>query len=196
MDDNQIVQLFWERNEQAITETDKKHGKRCRIIAENILNNREDASDCVNDSYFKLWNLIPPERPSFFGAFLSSVVKHTAIDFLKAKTAVKRGGGEMPLVIEELEDVVSDNSNVERNFENKEIIGKINDFLESLPLKNRRMFVLRYWYCCEIPEIASRLGMRKNTVSVTLNRIRKQLREYLKKGATSYEFQRAFYADR
>lgn len=182
MDDNEIVQLFWERNEQALTETDRKHGKRCRIIAENILNNREDAADCINDCYFKVWNLIPPERPKFFGAFLSSIVKHTAIDRLKAKYAGKRGGGEVTLVIEELEDVVSDNSNIERNFENREIIGKINDFLKSLPPKNRRIFVLRYWYCCEIPEIASRLGIRKNTVSVVLNRTRKSLREYLKKG--------------
>ncbi len=182
MNDNEIVQLFWERNEAALTETDKKHGKRCLIIAENILNNREDAADCVNDSYFKVWNLIPPKRPNFFGAFLSSVVKHTAIDFLKAKTAGKRGGGEMTLVLDELEDVISDNSSIERNFENKEVIGKINDFLKELPEKNRRMFVLRYWYCCDIPEIASRLETRKNTVSVILNRTRKQLREYLKKG--------------
>lgn len=182
MDDNEIVQLFWERNESALTETDRKHGKRCRIIAENILNNCEDAADCVNDCYFKVWNLIPPERPNFFGAFLSSIVKHTAIDFLKAKTAEKRGGGEMPLVIDELEEVLSDNSCVERNYENKEIIGKINDFLKELPSKDRRMFVLRYWYCCDIPQIASRLGTRKNTVSVILHRTRKSLREYLKKG--------------
>ncbi len=182
MNDIEIVQLFWERNEAALTETDRKHGRRCRTIAESILNNSEDAADCVNDSYFKVWNLIPPERPTFFGAFLSSIVKHTAIDFLKEKTAVKRGGGEIPLVIEELEDVISDSSDIERNFENREIIGKINDFLDSLPSKSRRMFVLRYWYCCNIPEIAGHLGMRKNTVSVTLNRLRKQLREYLKKG--------------
>lgn len=181
MDDNEIVQLFWERNEAALVETEKKHGKRCRFIAENILNNREDAGECLNDSYFKVWNLIPPERPRFLGAFVAAVVKHTALDMIKAKTAGKRGGGEAALVIDELADVVPDKTDVERSFESREIIGKINDFLAELPSDKRRMFVLRYWYCCEIPEIAGRLGMRKNTVSVTLNRLRKQLREYLRK---------------
>ncbi len=182
MDDNEIVQLFWERNEAALVEIEKKHGKRCRFIAENILNNREDAGDCLNDSYFKVWNLIPPERPRLLGAFVASIVKHTALDMIKSKTAGKRGGGETALVIDELADVVPDKADVERSFESKEIIGKINDFLSELTPDKRRMFVLRYWYCCEIPEIAGRLGIRKNTVSVTLNRLRKQLREYLRKG--------------
>lgn len=182
MEDNEIVQLFWERDETALSETDRKHGKRCRIIAENILNNREDAGDCLNDSYFKVWNMIPTERPRFLGAFVSSIVKHTAIDMLKAKNAGKRGGGVISLVIEELEEVISDNSDIERKLENREIIDKINDFLRELPTESRRIFVLRYWYCCELPEIARRLGMRKNTVSVILNRTRKRLKEYLKKG--------------
>ena len=181
MDDNEIVRLFWERDEAALEETEKKHGKRCRIIAVNILNNREDAGDCLNDSYFKVWNLIPSERPNFFGAFISSIVKHTAIDMLKAKLAGKRGGGDLTLIIDELEEVIPDNSNIERTFENKEIIEKINEFLEELPSESRRIFVLRYWYCCEIPEIAERFGIRKNTVSVILNRTRKRLRDYLKK---------------
>lgn len=181
MEDCDIVRLFWERDEQALSETERKHGKRCRMIAENILNDREDAADCLNDSYFKVWNLIPPERPKFLGAFVSSIVKYTAIDMLKAKRAQKRGGGEIMQAIEELEDMVSDNSDVERTYENREIIEKINDFLEGIPFEHRKIFVLRYWYCCEIPEIAKRFGLRKNTVSVMLNRTRKRLKEYLEK---------------
>jgi len=181
MEDDEIIRLFFERDETALSETERKHGKRCRIIAENILNNREDAADCLNDAYFKIWNLIPPERPEFLGAFVSSIVKYTAIDMLKAKCAGKRGGGEMTRTIEELEDVVSDNSDIERTYENREIIEKINDFLEGLPFENRKMFVLRYWYCCEISEIADRFGIRKNTVSVMLNRTRNRLRKYLEK---------------
>lgn len=181
MDDSEIVMLFWKRDETALTETERRHGKRCRIIAENILNDREDAADCLNDAYFKVWNLIPPERPKFFGAFLSSIVKYTAIDMLKAKHAQKRGGGEITRAIEELEDIVSDNSDVERTYENRVIIEKINEFLEGIPFEHRKIFVLRYWYCCEIPEIAARFGIRKNTVSVMLNRTRKRLKEYLEK---------------
>lgn len=181
MDDCEIVRLYLERDETALRETEKKHGKRCRMIAENILNDREDAADCLIDLYFKVWNLIPPERPKFFGAFVSSIVKHTAIDMLKAKRAQKRGGGVIEKAIEELEDMVSDNTDVERTYENKEIIEKINDFLEGLPFENRKIFVLRYWYCCEISEIAERFGMRKNSVSVMLNRTRRRLKEYLEK---------------
>ena len=181
MEDHEIVRLFLERDERALSETEKKHGKRCRVIAENILNDREDAADCLNDAYFKVWNLIPPERPKFLGAFVSSIVKYTAIDMLKAKRAQKRGGGEIMQAIEELEDMVSDNSDVERTYENREIIEKINDFLEGIPFEHRKIFVLRYWYCCEIPDIAKRFGLRKNTVSVMLNRTRKRLREYLEK---------------
>lgn len=181
MDDNEIVKLFEDRNESAISETEKKHGKRCRTIARNILNRAEDAEDCVNDAYLKLWNMIPPERPGFLGAFLSRIVKYTAIDMLKAYNAQKRGGGEIMIAMEELEDCVSDETDVERTFENKEIIEKINMFLRQIPTESRRMFILRYWYCCELSEIAERFGMRKNTVSVTLNRTRKKLGEYLRR---------------
>ena len=90
MDDSSIVQLFWDRNEAAISATEKKHGKRCRTVAENILNNREDAEDCVNDAYLKLWELIPPNRPQVLGTFLGKLVRYTAIDMLRAKHRSKR----------------------------------------------------------------------------------------------------------
>lgn len=179
MDDSEIVRLFWDRNESAISAAAKKHGKRCRSIAENILGNREDAEECVNDVYLKLWNMIPPNRPQVLGAFISKIVKYTAIDMLKARHADKRGNGDIPLAFEELEDCISDKSNIETTYERQELIEKINDFLRMIPIENRRVFILRYWYCCELSEIAKRFGVRKNTISVMLNRTRKRLREFL-----------------
>lgn len=181
MDDSEIVRLFWDRNENAISAAAKKHGKRCRSIAENILRNREDAEECVNDTYLKIWNLIPPNSPQVLGAFMCKIAKHTAIDMLKARHAQKRGNGDIPLAFEELEDCISDKSNIESTYERRELIEKINDFLRTLPLENRRVFILRYWYCCELSEIAERFGTRKNTISVMLNRTRQKLCEYLEK---------------
>lgn len=179
MDDSEIVQLFWDRNETALSVTEKKHGKRCRTVAENILKNREDAEDCVNDAYLKLWELIPPHRPEALGAFLCKIVRYTAINVLKAKTAHKRGSGTAALAFEELEECIPDQSSVERTYESKELLAAVNSFLRQIPVENRRMFVLRYWYCCELSEIAKRFGVRKNTVSVILNRTRGRLKKYL-----------------
>ncbi len=181
MEDSEIVRLFWDRNENAISAAAKKHGKRCRSIAENILHNREDAEDCVNDTYLKIWDLIPPNSPQVLGAFMCKIAKHTAINMLKARNREKRGGGNIPLAFEELEDCIPDKSNIENAYERQELIRKVNDFLETLPLENRRVFILRYWYCCELSEIADRFGTRKNTISVMLNRTRRKLRDYLEK---------------
>ena len=179
MDDSEIVRLFFDRNETALSITEKKHGKRCRAVAENILKNREDAEDCVNDAYLKLWELIPPHRPEALGAFLCKIVRYTAINVLRAKNTGKRGSGAATVVFEELEECIPDSNSVERSYESKEMLEAVNGFLRKIPIENRRMFVLRYWYCCELSEIAERFGVRKNTVSVILNRTRSRLRKYL-----------------
>lgn len=181
MDDSSIVQLFWDRNEAALSATEKKHGKRILTVAENILNNREDAEECVNGAYLKLWELIPPNRPQVLGTFLCKLVRYTAIDMLRAKHRRKRGNGNAAIAFEELEECIPDKYSVEGTYERKEIISQINDFLITIPIENRRIFILRYWYCCELSEISERFGMRKNTVSVILNRTRKRLREYLER---------------
>lgn len=179
MDDSEIVRLFWDRNETALSVTEEKHGKRCRTVAENILKNREDADDCVNEAYLKLWELIPPHRPEALGAFLCKIVRCISINMLKAKTAGKRGGSTAALAFEELEECIPDKCSVEHTYEGKEMISAVNSFLRQIPIENRRIFVLRYWYCCELSEIANRFGKRKNTVSVILNRTRSRLRKYL-----------------
>lgn len=181
MDDSEIVQLFWDRNETALSATERKHGNRCRSVAENILGSRQDAEDCVNDSYLKLWELIPPNRPRVLGAFLCRIVRNTAIDMLKARLAGKRGSGKTALMFDELEEIVSDKSSVEDTYEGKVLLERIEDFLKLEPVRERRIFILRYWYGCGLSEIAKRYGARKNTVSVILNRTRKRLKEYLEK---------------
>lgn len=181
MDDSEIVQLFRDRNETALSVTEKKHGKRCLTVANNILKNREDAEDCVNDAYLKLWELIPPHCPQILGTFLCRIVRNTAINMLKAKNAGKRGSGTAAAAFEELEECIPDISSVERTYENRELLAAVNSFLRQIPIENRRIFVLRYWYCCELSEIAERFGTRKNTVSVILNRTRGRLRKFLEK---------------
>lgn len=179
MDDNEIVQLFRDRNEAALSAMEKKHGRRCRTVAENILNNREDAEECVNEAYMKLWELIPPHCPEALGAFLCRIVRNTAINVLKAKNTEKRGKGTAAVAFEELEECIPDKSSVEHIYENKELLAAVNRFLRQTSIESRRIFVLRYWYCCDLSEIAERFGTRKNTVSVILNRTRKRLRKYL-----------------
>lgn len=179
MDDSDIVLLFLDRNETALSVTEKKHGKRCMTVAENILKNREDAEECVNDAYLKLWELIPPHRPEALGAFLCRIVRNTAVNMLRAKTAGKRGSGTAEAVFEELEECIPDKSSVENTYESRELLDAVNRFLRQIPDENRRIFVLRYWYCCELSDIAKRFGVRKNTVSVILNRTRSRLRKYL-----------------
>lgn len=179
MEDKEIVQLFWDRNEAALSVTEKKHGRRCITVARNILNNQEDAEDCVNEAYLKLWELIPPHRPEVLGTFLCRIVRNTALNILKSKNADKRGGGTAAFVFEELEECIPDKNSVEHIYESKELLAAVNRFLRQTSIESRRIFVLRYWYCCELSEIAERFGTRKNTISVILNRTRKRLREYL-----------------
>lgn len=181
MDDSEIVQLFWNRNETALSATELKHGNRCRKVAENILGSRTDAEDCVNDSYLKLWELIPPNRPRVLGTFLCRLVRNTAIDMLKSRLADKRGGGKTALVFDELEEIIPEKSSVEDTYEGKALLAKIEDFLKLEPARERRIFILRYWYGCRLSEIAKRYGARKNTISVILNRTRKRLREHLER---------------
>lgn len=181
MDDNTIVRLFWERNETALYEISKKYGGYFVSLAERILYNHEDAKDCVNDAYFKTWDAIPPARPNILKAFVGKIVKCVAVSMLRANTAAKRGGGEITLIYDELEECISDNSSVENEFENKQIIEKINEYLWKCGEFHRRAFVLRYWHCESVSAIAERLGVPENKVSVSLYRTRRRLKEYLEK---------------
>ena len=179
MDDAKIVQLYFDRDEQAIPATADKYGNYCTSIAENILGNHEDAEECVNDTYLNTWNAIPPHRPQMLSTFLGKIVRNLAFNRYKHNTADKRGGGELSAVLDELVGCVSGNEDVEQAYEYKELVAAINDFLSALPAEKRNIFVCRYWYTDSISDIAARYDMTYATVSMMLNRLRTKLHNYL-----------------
>lgn len=181
MEDCEIIRLFFERDEKALRETQKKFGAYCRSIAFNILNNSEDAEECVNDTYMRAWENIPPTKPASLGAYLGRIAKNLALNRINFFGYEKRGGGSKELSFDELDEFVSGESSVESEAERKEIIAAVNEFLRSLPLKKQQLFIGRYWGMCSQAQLAKRFGMSENTVAVNLGRTRKKLKEYLKK---------------
>lgn len=179
MDDNGIIQLYWDRNEQAIRATSDKYGHYCKSIARNILNNEEDAEECVNDTWLSAWNAMPPHRPGQLAAFLGKITRNLSFNKYKHHHAEKRGGGEIALVLDELADCVSDVDNVEQIFDRRELEKAVNSFARSLSMEKRNIFVRRYWYADSVSAIAKDYGMLQGTVSKTLERTRKQLKSYL-----------------
>lgn len=179
MDDAQIVQLYWDRNEQAIPATSDKYGSYCTSIAMNILGNQEDAEECVSDTYLNAWNAMPPHRPGILSAFLGKITRNLSFNRYKHNTADKRGGGELLVVLEELSDLVSGRDDVEQAFDQKELTKAIDAFLDGLSPEKRSIFVSRYWYTDSISEIAVRHDMSDGAVSMTLSRLRRKLHDYL-----------------
>ena len=181
MEDSRIIDLYWDRSETAIVETDRKYGKYCFSIAYNILTNNEDAEESVSDAYMAAWRAIPPKRPSILAAFLGKITRHLSIDRWRARSRYKRGGGEILLALEELEDCASQDPGPEALLERKQLARAINRFLDSLPETERRIFLCRYWYLDKIADIAGCFGFTESKVTSMLHRTRKKLREALKK---------------
>lgn len=181
MDDNRIVELYWKRNEKAISETDNKYGSYLNRISYNILVNSEDAEECVNDTYHDAWNSMLPHRPSILSTFLGKITRRISIDRWRKYQAVKRGGGEITLALEELEDCISGNSDVEMEYERQELLELINRFLKTLPDTERRIFICRYWYLDSISDISKQFDFSQSKVSSMLYRTRGKLREQLVK---------------
>lgn len=179
LEDSIIVQLYWNRDEQAITATADKYGSYCNSIARNILGSIEDSEECVNDTYLCAWNSIPPHKPIFLSTYLGKIVRNLAFNRYKQKNADKRGHGQLPAVLDELSDIVSGNDNVEHEIEQKEIVNAIDAFLSTLSLKNRNIFISRYFYTESISAISSKYNMKEGTVSMRLNRLRQKLHNYL-----------------
>jgi RNA polymerase sigma-70 factor (ECF subfamily) len=179
MDDPKIVQLYWDRDEQAIPATADKYGRYCTAIARNILGSNEDAEECVNDTYLNAWNSMPPHRPSVLSTFLGKITRNLSFNRYKHNTADKRGGGETTAVLDELLEIVSDTDSVEQEINRKELVKAIDTFLGTLSADKRGIFICRYWYFDSISTIASSFGMTENNVSVNLNRTRLKLHNYL-----------------
>lgn len=179
MEDEQIIELYFKRDGRAISETSEKYGNYCNSIALNILKNREDAEECVNDTYMRVWNAIPPVRPTVFRVFIGRITRNLSFNLYKKMNTEKRGNGQVAVVLDELAECVSGGSDPSEEFNRAEVLKAINAFLADLPQDKRIMFVCRYWYSDSVTDIAKRCDVSENTVSVSLNRLRKKLRGYL-----------------
>ena len=179
MNDKSIVDLYFNRDEEAITQTEKKYGRYCYSIAYNILMSREDAEESVSDTYMTAWKAIPPRRPSVLATFLGKITRNLAIDRWRERVATKRGGGEVTLALEELEDCVAGLQNVEMEYEQKELIQAYVKFLDALPVTERRVFLCRYWYVDSVDTIAAKFGFSQSKVKTMLYRTRAKLRKQL-----------------
>ena len=178
MHDENIIQLFFERSEQAIGELDKKYGRVCHSVAYNILNNRQDAEECVNDAYLGTWNAIPPERPNPLLTFVCKIVRNLSLKRYEQNTAVKRNS-RYDVAMEELEGCLASSVTVEEEIEARELTEIIQSFLDSLTKENRVIFLRRYWFSDSYADIARQVGISEKNVSVRLTRLRKDLRKYL-----------------
>lgn len=181
MDDKAILDLYWARSEEAISETDAKYGAYCFCIANNILNNREDSEESVSDTYLAAWNSMPPKRPAILSAFLGKMTRYISLDHWKKRSRLKRGGGEVPLCLEELQDCVSGRESTEDAVIHKETLAAVNRFLDGLPELERKVFLCRYWYLEAVKDIAVRFGLTPNKAAVMLSRTRKKLNTHLAK---------------
>lgn len=180
MDDTSIIELYWNRDEQAICETDKKYGKLCYRLADNILKHKEDTEECVNDAFLKVWNSIPDDRPEHLSAYICQIVKRLALSKFRYNTAGKRHCDSY-MSYEELSDIVSDRKNPEDASIITELSYSISDFLMQESKKNRVIFIRRYWYYDSAEDIAEVFHISPNTVWSILSRMRKRLKKHLKK---------------
>ena len=179
MEDRRIIELFYERSEQAVFELSEKYGKLCLKIALNILGDPRDAEECVNEAYLAIWNSIPPQTPDQLSSYLCRIVRNTALKRYRANTAAKRNS-TFDLSYEELADCIPVNT-IEDAAESQELSEAIDMFLETLDPVNRAVFMRRYWFFDTVPEIAEAFGITQHNVSVRLSRTRNKMRRFLKK---------------
>jgi len=178
VEDKRIVELFWQRSDDAVAETQRVYGKRLTAQALRILGSAQDAEECVNDALLRAWNAIPPHRPEALGAFLAKIVRGLAIDRLRAREADKRGGGEYLLSLEELSQCVG---GTDTAFEQGALTDAVGEYLRTLSPEARWMFLRRYFDFESIQDIARAANCTQSKVKSTLARARKGLRAHLEK---------------
>ncbi len=185
MNDHEIVALYWERSENAIAETERKYGRYCHYVAYQILRDDHEAQEVVNDVCYKAWQTIPPSRPTNLKAYVGMMASQLAVNRYDEKTAAKRGGGELPLVLEELAECIADRREDSSTVDEIALRDTLNRFLGSLPKRTRNLFVRRYWYASSVADIAKDYGMKESNVRMTLLRARNKLKQALiKEGFT------------
>lgn len=181
MDDNQIIDLYWARSENAITETANKYGPYCHTVAYNILKNNEDSEECVNDTYRKAWDAMPPQHPQILRAFLGKITRNLSLNRYDKRTAEKRGAGQVTLALEELSECLPAANHVEQIIDDMALAQLLNSFLATLPTDARKIFMRRYWYLNSVKEIAEIFSISESNVKTTLFRARNKLKLLLEK---------------
>ena len=179
--DQEIVALYWARDEQAIARTAERFGAYCRKIAMNLLGSARDAEECENDTWLAAWNSMPENRPDKLAPYLGRITRNLALDLRERRSAAKRGGGQAEAVMEELADCLPAADHVAREVESAETARAVSAFLRELPEEARNIFLRRYWYCDATADIARRYRMSESKVRVTLHRTRQKLKVYLEK---------------
>lgn len=183
MEDEQIITLYWNREETAIAESSRKYGSYCHAIADGILHNQEDAEECVNDTWLRAWNAMPPERPSALRFFFAKITRNLSLSRWRNHHADKRGGGQMPLLLEELAECTDRTADVESQADYHAMQESLNRFLHSLSDRDLRLFLGRYFYAQKLSDLAERSGISVKNIAVILHRIRKRLHEhFIKEG--------------
>ncbi|HIY33481.1 MAG TPA: sigma-70 family RNA polymerase sigma factor [Candidatus Evtepia faecavium] len=178
MEDEKIIALFFQRSEQAIQALDEKYGPRCHQVSYNILNDRQDAEECVNDAYFGAWNAIPPAKPNPLLTYLLKIVRNLSCKRYWQKGAAKRNSN-YTIALQEIEACLADRNTVEDAIEARELARILETFLDTLSGENRVIFLRRYWFSDSYQDIAQRVGLPEKTVSVRLTRTRQRMRQYL-----------------
>ena len=181
MQDSEIIALYWQRDEAAIAETSRKYGAYCFRIAGNILTAKEDAEECVNDTWHRAWNSIPPEEPRSLAAYLGRITRNLALNRLQKQNRLKRGGGEMTLIWEELGEMLPDRDTPEQHWERRAIAAALERFLRGLTPEERILFLRRYWWAEPVKTAAAHSGISPRRARSILERLRRDLRNELEK---------------
>ena len=179
MEDDDIIALYFDRDQNAIAKTKEKYGGYCFSLANRILENKEDSEECVNDILYSAWNSIPPQKPKYFRMFLAKLTRNRALNRIKAGNAKKRGDGEISLIYEELSEFISDGRDIESEIIAKELGHAVNSFVKELPEREGDIFIRRYFFMEAVKDIAEGYGMTTANASMNLGRTRKKLKEYL-----------------
>lgn len=181
MEDRHIVELYLERSEEAITQTDIKYGRYCHKIAYNILGDDEDSEECVNDTYMRVWGSIPPNEPDCLSSFIGKITRNLALDKLRKRNSDKRGGGEVPVALDELSECISGGDQIEKLHDSEDITEALNEFLSGLGKLERSVFMRRYWMLEPIEAIAKRYDISVSKTTTMLFRLRGKLKKHLMK---------------
>lgn len=179
MEDSEIIALYLARDERAVDATARKYGAYCAAVAGNILDDRGATEECVNDTWMRCWESIPPQRPRSLKAFAGRITRNLALSTLRTQGAQKRGGGQVALALDELAEVLPGGDTPEGSLDRQALLDALNGFLAGLKKRDRELFLRRYWYLDRVEALARHFGMSRTAVTTALNRLRQKLRTHL-----------------